>query len=134
MKEETKLTLNIYDENDNVKRTEEAKFVDLRFGTIRSLMQLLKVEDINDTAQLLKVVYSAWEQVTGILSADEGDIRLRLGTAVPQQGRPRSRLLGEDLPHQRDGRPRLHHLPLTGGRQQQEQQQEDFMVHNLKSA
>lgn len=68
MKEETKLTLNIYDENDNVKRTEEAKFVDLRFGTIRSLMQLLKVEDINDTAQLLKTVYSAWEQVTGILS------------------------------------------------------------------
>ena len=68
MKEETKLTLNIYDENDNVKRTEEAKFVYLRFGTIRSLMQLLKVEDINDTAQLLKTVYSAWEQVTGILS------------------------------------------------------------------
>ena len=68
MKEETKLTLNIYDEKDNVKRTEEAKFVDLRFGTIRSLMQLLKVEDINDTAQLLKTVYSAWEQVTGILS------------------------------------------------------------------
>lgn len=65
--EEKKLTLNIYDENDNITRTEEAKFVDLRFGTIRSLMQLLKVDDINDTAQLLKTVYSAWDQVTGIL-------------------------------------------------------------------
>ena len=68
MEENKKLTLNIYDENDNVIRTEEARFIDLRFGTVRSLMELLNVENINDTAQLLKTVYSAWDQVTGILS------------------------------------------------------------------
>jgi hypothetical protein len=65
--ESDKLKLNIYDENDNIIKTSEAKMIDLRFGTIRSLMELLKIDDINDTAQLLKVVYSAWEQVIGIL-------------------------------------------------------------------
>lgn len=68
MEENKKLTLNVYDDEDNIVRTEEARFIDLRFGTIRSLMQLLKVEDVTDTAQLLKTVYSAWEQVTGIMS------------------------------------------------------------------
>lgn len=68
MEENKKLTLNIYDEKDNVIRTEEARFIDLRFGTVRSLMELLNVENINDTAQLLKTVYSAWDQVTEILS------------------------------------------------------------------
>ena len=62
------LKLNVYDENDNVIKTSEAQVVDLRFGTIRSLMELLKVDDINDTAQLLKTVYSAWAQIVGILS------------------------------------------------------------------
>ena len=40
------MKLNIYDENDNIVKTSEARFIDLRFGTIRSLMELLKVEDI----------------------------------------------------------------------------------------
>ena len=61
------MKLNIYDENDNIVKTSEARFIDLRFGTIRSLMELLKVEDINNTAQLLKTVYGAWAQVTSIL-------------------------------------------------------------------
>ena len=61
------LKINVYDENDNIIKTSEAQVVDLRFGTIRSLMELLKVDDINDTAQLLKTVYSAWAQVTKIL-------------------------------------------------------------------
>lgn len=62
------LKLNIYDENDNIIKTSEAKMIDLRFGTIRSLMELLKVDDINDTTQLLRTVYSAWAQVISILS------------------------------------------------------------------
>lgn len=62
------LKLNVYDENDNIIKTSEAKMIDLRFGTIRSLMELLKVDDINDTTQLLRTVYSAWAQVISILS------------------------------------------------------------------
>lgn len=61
------LKINVYDENDNIIKTSEAKIVDLRFGTIRSLMELLNVEDIEDTAELLRTVYSAWSQITKIL-------------------------------------------------------------------
>ena len=62
-----KLILNVYDDNDEIVKTSEAKPVDLRFGTIRKLMKLLNVEDINDTGELLKVVYSVWSQLTIIL-------------------------------------------------------------------
>ena len=61
------LKINVYDENDNVIKTSEAKVIDLRFGTIRSLMELLNVEDIDDTAELLRTVYKAWNQITAIL-------------------------------------------------------------------
>lgn len=62
-----KLILNVYDEKDNIVKTSEAKLIDLRFGTIRSLMELLNVDDIDDTSQLLKTVYGAWTQITNIL-------------------------------------------------------------------
>lgn len=68
------ITINVYDENDNIVKTSEAQVIDLRFGTVRALMKLLKVDDINDTAELLKVVYGAWEQITGILSKVFPDI------------------------------------------------------------
>ena len=62
------LKINVYDDEDNVLKTAEAKIVDLRYGTIRNLMELLNVEDINDTGELLKKVYSAWGEVTKILT------------------------------------------------------------------
>jgi hypothetical protein len=61
------LKINIYDENDNVVKTSEAKIIDLRYGTVRSLMELLNVEDIDNTAELLRTVYRAWNQITAIL-------------------------------------------------------------------
>jgi len=63
-----KLLLNVYDENDSVIKTCEAQVIDIKFGTVRSLMKLLNVDNINDTATLLKVVYGAWEKLTQILS------------------------------------------------------------------
>lgn len=62
------LVLKVYDEDDKVTKEVEAKVIDLRFGTVRSLVELLNVEDIDDTAELLKKVYSAWGQITKILS------------------------------------------------------------------
>lgn len=62
------LVLNVYDDNDEITKTCEAKVIDLRFGTIRSLMKLLKVDNIEDTSELLKTLYGAWDQVTKILS------------------------------------------------------------------
>ncbi len=62
------LKLNVYDENGNVTKTCEAQPVKFKFGTIRSLMKLLNVDDIEDTSELLKTVYGAWDQFTKILS------------------------------------------------------------------
>ena len=70
-----KLKINVYDENDNVIKTAEAQVVDLRFGTIRRLMEVLKVDDINDTSELLKTVYKAWNQITKILEKAFPDIK-----------------------------------------------------------
>lgn len=63
-----KLKICVYDDEDNITKTVEAEVIDLRFGTIRKLMELLNVEDINDTAELLRKVYAAWGQVTKVLT------------------------------------------------------------------
>lgn len=83
------LKLNVYDDEDNVIKEVEAKVVDLRYGTVRRLMELLKVEDINDTAELLKTVYVAWSQVTAILGkvfpemTDEDWDGVKMGELLP---------------------------------------------------
>lgn len=63
------LKLNVYDDENKVVKTATAEVMELKFGSIRSLMKLLNIDDINDTAQLLKVVYGAWEQLTKILNS-----------------------------------------------------------------
>lgn len=68
------IKLNVYDDENNIVKTATAEVMELKFGSIRSLMKLLKVDDINDTAQLLKVVYGAWEQLTKILNSCFSDM------------------------------------------------------------
>lgn len=63
-----KIKLNVYDNENKVVKTATAEVMELKFGSIRSLMKLLNVDNIDDTAQLLKVVYGAWEQLTKILT------------------------------------------------------------------
>lgn len=83
------LKLNIYDENDKVVKTVKAEVVELRFGTIRKLMELLNVDDINDTAQLLKTVYGAWNSLIKILGVvfpdltDEDWENVKLSELIP---------------------------------------------------
>ena len=62
------IKLNVYDEDGKVLKTVSAEKVKLKFGAIRSIMELLNVENIEDTASLLKTVYSAWGQLTRILT------------------------------------------------------------------
>jgi hypothetical protein len=62
------LSIKIYDEKDNVLKEAKAKTVDLRYGTVRSIMELLNVDNINDTAELLRAINGAWGQLTGVLS------------------------------------------------------------------
>lgn len=62
------IKLNVYNNKGEVVKSCEAKMIDLEFGTIRSLMELLNVENIEDTVELLKVVYGAWDQLIYILN------------------------------------------------------------------
>lgn len=62
------LRLNIYDEKDEIKKTVEAHFVEIRFGTIKKLLAVLEVDQIDDTSELLKVLYGSWKAVTDVLS------------------------------------------------------------------
>lgn len=62
------LTINVYDDENNVIKTCKAEPVRIKFGAIRSLMKLLKVDDINDTSELMRIVYDAWEELTVVLS------------------------------------------------------------------
>jgi hypothetical protein len=62
------LKLNVYDEKDEIKKTVEAHFVEIRFGTIKKLLAVLEVDQIDDTSELLKVLYGSWKTVTDVLS------------------------------------------------------------------
>ena len=63
-----KLTINVYDDENNVIKTSEAQMVKIKFGTIRSLMKLLNIDNVEDTSELLQLIYSAWDELTKILS------------------------------------------------------------------
>jgi hypothetical protein len=63
-----KLVLNVYDNEDNIVKTSTAELVELKFGSIRKLMKLLNIDNIDDTSELLKVLYGAWEQITKVLT------------------------------------------------------------------
>lgn len=60
--------IKVYDNENNVIKTCKAIDAQLKFGAIRSIMKLLNIDDINDTGELLKTIYNAWEQLTAILS------------------------------------------------------------------
>lgn len=68
MDKKSVFTINVYDKDNNIIKTSEAVDCELKFGAIRSIMRLLNIDDINDTGELLKTIYSAWEQLTVILS------------------------------------------------------------------
>lgn len=59
--------LNVYDAEGHIIKTCTARPVDLEFGTVRALMELLKIESIDDTATLLRVVYDSWDELQIIM-------------------------------------------------------------------
>ena len=62
------LNLNVYDKSGKIVKTCNAEMIDLEFGTIRSLMEILIVENIEDTGELLSSVYGAWSELTEVLN------------------------------------------------------------------
>lgn len=61
------IKLNVYDDDNKIIKTVEMQMIDLKFGTVRKLINLLGVDNIDDTAQLMRVVYKAWDQVLKVL-------------------------------------------------------------------
>ena len=62
------ITLNVYDEKGKIAQTVTAEKIKLRFGAVRSIMELLNVENISDTTALLSTIYKAWDQLISILN------------------------------------------------------------------
>ena len=62
------LKIKVYDDDDNVIKECTAQTVDIRFGQVSAIMELVNVEKIEDTGELLRIVNSAWKQLKKILS------------------------------------------------------------------
>lgn len=62
------MTIKVYDDDDNVVKECKAELVDLRFGQVSALMELLDVENVDDSVTLMRMVNKAWKQLTKILS------------------------------------------------------------------
>lgn len=63
-----KFTINVYDNDKKIIKTSTAVDCEIRFGSVRKIMALIDMDDINDTAALLKTIYGAWDQTTKVLS------------------------------------------------------------------
>lgn len=62
------ITLHIYDENgENIVKMFEAQPKRIMFGTVRKLMELVKIEESKGQAELLIKVANAWDEVTEVL-------------------------------------------------------------------
>ena len=64
----TTYSLKVYDKDDNVIKECTAVDCDLKFGSIRKIMALLKIEDTNDISALFHIIYDAWDQLELVLS------------------------------------------------------------------
>ena len=62
-----KLTLNIYDDTGKLTRVAEGDVPHIKFGVIRSLMEVLNISDTTTSIELLEKVYGAWDKLTDLL-------------------------------------------------------------------
>ena len=62
------IKLTIYNEDmETVKKECTANMVKVPFGLVRKLMNLFKVENLQDTTQILDIIMTSWEDVTKLL-------------------------------------------------------------------
>lgn len=61
------LKIRVYDDDDNIVKEVTAKNATIRFGAVRQMMKLLKIDDLDNTSDLLNVVLDAWDELTKIL-------------------------------------------------------------------
>jgi hypothetical protein len=61
------LQITVYDDNDKAVKVCKAQTVDIKFGQISAIMELIDVENIENNSELLKTVHRAWKQLKKIL-------------------------------------------------------------------
>ena len=62
------LKITVYDDDDNVVKECKAQTIDIKFGQVAAIMELLDVENIESNSELLKTVHRAWKQLKKILA------------------------------------------------------------------
>lgn len=62
-----KMMITVYGEQGEEIKTCKAEMIDLEFGTVRSIMEILNIDGVNNTSDLLHTVYGAWDQLVKIL-------------------------------------------------------------------
>ena len=62
------LKITVYDYNDNVMKECTAQTVDVKFGQVAAIMELLDVESVEDSVQMMRMIKKAWKQLVRILS------------------------------------------------------------------
>jgi len=62
------ISLNIYDEDDQIIKTVQACIVKIRFGTVRQLMKLVKIDSMDNAKDMLSLVSEVWDKIENILS------------------------------------------------------------------
>lgn len=69
------LILNVYaDDGKTVAKVCKASTYDLMFGTVMKLMELLKIEDMGNQAEMLRTIYNAWGEIQTVLTAVFPDV------------------------------------------------------------
>lgn len=66
-----RLFINVYEKDENgkkvIKKQCDAETIDLEFGTIAKLMELVNIENVDSLPEMLKTIYGAWEEITNVL-------------------------------------------------------------------
>ena len=62
------LILNVYADDGSIDKTYKASTNDLMFGTVMKLMELLKIEELDDQVEMLRTIYGAWNEIQTVLT------------------------------------------------------------------
>ena len=62
------ILLNVYNADmKTIKKQCKAETIKIPFGTIRKLMKLFNIDNVENTGEILNIVMSSWDSVIGIL-------------------------------------------------------------------
>lgn len=68
------ISIKVYGEKNKVVKECTAQTVNIKFGVIRAIMELLKADTISDSTELVKRVLGAWDQLIKLLDGSFPDM------------------------------------------------------------